>query len=41
MNGYGKIIWKNNKSYEGEFEDDQSNGFGVLKYPSGKKYIGY
>ena len=40
MHGFGKLIWPNGKSYEGEFAYDQREGFGILRGKSGKKYIG-
>lgn len=40
MNGQGKVIWKNGKSYEGNFVDDIREGYGVYKYDDVKKYEG-
>ncbi len=29
MSGKGKLVWKNGKKYEGDFENGDFNGFGV------------
>ncbi len=31
--GKGKFVWKNGAEYEGDFESDNFNGFGVYMYP--------
>jgi hypothetical protein len=40
IEGYGKFIWTDNKSYEGEWIDNCLNGFGIF-IKTGKIYIGY
>ena len=40
-NGYGKQIWDDMATYEGEWKDDDFNGFGIYYYKNEeKKYIG-
>ena len=38
--GYGKIIYSNGESYEGEWKNDAYFGFGIYSWPNGDKYIG-
>jgi hypothetical protein len=30
MNGKGKLTWPDGRFYEGEYSNDQKNGFGVF-----------
>ena len=38
--GYGKILYLNGESYEGEWKNDVFYGFGIYSWPNGDKYIG-
>ncbi len=40
MHGNGKIVWKDGKSYEGEYLDDKKHGEGTFIWSCGKKYVG-
>lgn len=33
-------MWPNGQVYDGEFKNDDCNGFGILHYPDGKRYEG-
>jgi hypothetical protein len=39
--GQGECVWKDGKSYKGEYADDKKNGYGVFTWASGKRYEGY
>lgn len=39
--GEGKYISHDGVTYEGNWENDQKNGFGVIKFPGGNMYEGY
>ena len=41
MHGYGKYIWSDGKSYEGQYLDDKKHGYGVYSWPDGRVYKGY
>ena len=41
MHGYGKYVWKDGKSYEGQFDSDQKHGYGIYTWPDGRIYRGY
>lgn len=34
-------MWKDGKSYKGEYADDKKNGFGIFIWSNGKRYEGY
>lgn len=36
-NGKGKITWKN-RYYEGEFKDDEFEGYGIYQFEDGRIY---
>ncbi len=40
MHGKGKFLWKNGKTYDGEFKNNLMHGFGVYTWPDGKRYEG-
>lgn len=40
MHGKGKIRWTDNKSYDGEYQDDKKHGQGIFEWADGRKYIG-
>ena len=40
MNGIGKFVFSDNRSYEGEFKDNRIEGYGILKWPDGKIFVG-
>ena len=39
--GQGECVWKDGKSYKGEYADDKKNGYGVFTWASGKRYEGF
>jgi hypothetical protein len=39
IEGYGKIAWKQDKQYEGQWSNNSLNGFGVF-LNKGKYYVG-
>jgi hypothetical protein len=41
MHGKGTYIWPDGRKFEGEFENDKKNGFGVMEWNDGKRYVGY
>lgn len=41
MHGYGRIIWKDGRNYEGQYLKDKKHGFGVFKWANGSKYEGF
>ena len=41
MSGFGKYIWKDGRSYEGQYLTDKKHGYGVYKWPDGRTYAGY
>jgi len=38
--GKGVLTWVDGSKYSGEWNEDQSNGFGLEKYPNGSFYVG-
>lgn len=38
--GYGRYVWNDGKSYEGQYLDDKKHGFGEYKLPDGRTYRG-
>ena len=36
----GIKTWKNGSKYQGEWRDDEMNGFGTYTFKSGKNYTG-
>jgi len=38
--GRGKLVTRNNRSYEGDWERDKPHGFGINTFPNGKVYSG-
>ena len=40
MNGHGKYFLSDGRCYEGQFLDDQKEGFGIFKWPNGDKFEG-
>ena len=38
--GQGKLTYANGEYYEGQFLNDQQDGFGTHKWPSGAEYVG-
>jgi hypothetical protein len=40
MHGYGRLVWPNGRSYEGEFENDVKNGKGTYQWADGQVYTG-
>jgi hypothetical protein len=40
MNGYGIFLWKDGRSYKGEYKEDKKQNFGVYYGNEGKKYEG-
>jgi hypothetical protein len=41
MNGYGLFLWKDSRSYKGEYKDDKKHNFGIYYGNEGKKYEGF
>ena len=40
MHGFGVLIWKDGKKYEGEFINDKREGQGTFTWADGRQYIG-
>jgi len=40
MNGYGRMIYVDGESYEGNWVDGKRNGEGIIYYPDGTFYRG-
>ena len=40
MEGFGKISWPDQKSYEGHWKDNKMHGKGTFKWPDGRVYEG-
>ncbi len=40
MEGKGKFIWPDGRSYEGDYLDDKKHGLGTFKWKDGKMYKG-
>ena len=40
MNGTGKMVYEDGRVYEGQYYNDQKNGFGTYSWPNGKVYEG-
>jgi hypothetical protein len=40
-NGYGRYIWENGISFEGQFVKDEIQGYGTRTFPSGQKQDGH
>ena len=41
MHGYGKYVWTDGKTYEGQFNSDKKHGYGIYTWPDGRLYKGY
>ena len=41
MHGKGKLEWPDGRVYEGEYEYDKKNGFGIFRWADGRRYEGY
>jgi hypothetical protein len=41
MNGFGLFLWKDGRSYKGEYKDDKKHNFGIYYGNEGKKYEGF
>jgi hypothetical protein len=41
MNGKGKCVWPDGRTYDGEYVDDKKDGYGVYTWPNNKQYRGY
>jgi hypothetical protein len=40
LEGFGKMLWGDGKSYIGEFKQDSFNGYGIYRMQDGKVYQG-
>lgn len=40
MNGFGVFLWKDGRSYKGEYRDDKKHNFGMYCGNEGKRYEG-
>ena len=40
MDGQGTFLFSDGRIYQGEWRDDQMNGYGQLEYSKSKKYTG-
>lgn len=40
IHGNGIYTWPDGKLYNGEYSQDQKQGFGIYKWPDGKQYEG-
>ena len=40
MNGKGKFVWSDGRTYDGEYVNDKKQGHGIFTWPTGKKYDG-
>lgn len=40
MHGYGVLIWRDGKKYEGQFVNDKREGKGTFSWSDGRQYIG-
>ena len=40
MNGYGRHVYEDNATYEGEYVDGERDGYGVYTWPDGVTYRG-
>ena len=36
MHGFGRITWKDGRSYEGQYFNDKKHGFGIYTWPDGR-----
>jgi hypothetical protein len=41
MNGFGIFLWKDGRSYKGEYKDDKKHNFGMYYGNEGKRYEGF
>lgn len=41
MNGFGIFLWKDGRSYKGEYRDDKKHNFGMYYGNEGKRYEGF
>ena len=41
MNGFGIFLWKDGRSYKGEYKDDKKHNFGIYYGNESKKYEGF
>lgn len=40
MEGRGKFVWRDGRTYDGSYKDGKKTGHGVLTLPSGMKFEG-
>lgn len=40
MDGKGRYIWPDGRSYEGEYKRDKKEGYGIFSWADGRKYEG-
>ena len=40
MNGFGSYVWKDGRSYEGQYLFDKKHGYGIYRWPDGRVYSG-
>jgi hypothetical protein len=41
MNGFGKFIFADGKSYEGFYLNDKKHGYGIFTWLNNKRYEGW
>lgn len=41
MNGFGIFLWKDGRTYKGEYKDDKKHNFGMYYGNEGKRYEGF
>lgn len=41
MHGKGKLTYRNGEVFDGEFDNGQRKGYGILMSPNGSKFSGY
>ena len=45
LDGWAKsdveYVWKDGRSYEGQYLFDKKHGYGIYKWPDGRVYAGY
>jgi hypothetical protein len=40
IHGLGRYTWPDGRSYEGEYVNDQKQGYGIYSWPDGQVYRG-